>query len=137
MTIPGFKDLKFHEIKRKSIYKKGNSKKEPESYEVFNDESNKGNIKVIKEGYIKKKSSWFHYEKIYIVLDTTPKIVETYINDKGKKKSIILSQNCRVSLVDNNVFDLKTPQKNHRYKGLSNDGNDWAGIIDDAIKGYA
>ena len=137
MTIPGFKDLKFHEIKRKSIYKKGNSKKEPESYEVFNDGSNKGNIKVIKEGYIKKKSSWFHYEKIYIVLDTTPKIVETYINDKGKKKSVILSQNCRVSLVDNNVFDLKTPQKNHRYKGLSNDGNDWAGIIDDAIKGYA
>ena len=36
-----------------------------------------------------------------------------------------------------NEANLKTPQKNHRFKGLANDGNDWAGIIDDVIKGYA
>ena len=137
MNPPGFENLKFYESKRKSIYKKSFPKKDSGSYEVFNDESYKNNAKVIKEGYIKKKSSWFHYEKIYIVLDTTPKIIETYINDNGKKKVIILNQNCRVSLVDNNVFDLKTPQRNHRFKGLSNDGNNWAGIIDDAIKDYA
>ena len=53
------------------------------------------------------------------------------------KKVIPLSLKCKVSLVENNCFDLKTPQKNHRFKGLANDGNDWAGIIADVINDYA
>ena len=71
------------------------------------------------------------------MLDTTPRIVVTNMNDMENKKVIPLSLKCKVSLVENNCFDLKTPQKNHRFKGLANDGNDWAGIIDDVIKGYA
>ena len=106
-------------------------------YAVFDDKSNDDSVKIIKEGYIKKKSSWFTYEKKYIILDTTPRIVVVNLNENGNKKAIPLTKNCKVSLVDNNCFDLKTPQKNHRFKGLSNDGNDWAGLIDDVIKGYA
>ncbi len=60
------------------------------------------------------------------------------MNGNENKKIIIrLNQKCKVSIVDNNVFDLKTPEKNHRFKGLANDGNDWAGIINDAILDYA
>ena len=119
------------------IKKKGNDKNQSDGYAVFDDKSKNDNVKIIKEGYIKKKSSWFHYEKSYIVLDTTPRIVVTNMNDMENKKVIPLSLKCKVSLVENNCFDLKTPQKNHRFKGLANDGNDWAGIIDDVIKGYA
>jgi hypothetical protein len=31
-------------------------------------------IKIIKEGVIKKKSPWFHYNTRKVILDTTPKI---------------------------------------------------------------
>ena len=48
-----------------------------------------------------------------------------------------LTRKCKVSIVDNNCFDLKTPEKNHRFKGLANDGNDWAGLINDVILDYA
>ena len=135
---PGFDKIKFYESKRKSIYKKkGNDKSQSDGYAVFDDKSKNDNVKIIKEGYIKKKSSWFHYEKSYIVLDTTPRIVVTNMNDMENKKVIPLSLKCKVSLVENNCFDLKTPQKNHRFKGLANDGNDWAGIIADVINDYA
>ena len=138
ITPPGLDKNKFYESKRKSIYKKkSNNRNESDGYSVFDDKSNNNNIKIIKEGYIKKKSSWFHYEKRYIVLDTTPRVVVTYMNDNGNKKVIPLTRKCKVSIVEDNCFDLKTPQKNHRFKGLSNDGNDWAGLIDDVIKGYA
>ena len=138
MTPPGFDKNKFYESKRKSIYKKkASNKTETDGYSVFNDKSEDNNIKIIKEGYIKKKSSWFHYEKRYIVLDSTPRIVVTYMNDNGDKRVIPLNSKCKLSIVEENCFDLKTPQKNHRFKGLSNDGNDWASIIDDVIKAYA
>lgn len=124
-------------VKGNLYIKKGSDKNQSDGYTVFDDKSKNDNVKIIKEGYIKKKSSWFHYEKSYIVLDTTPRIVVTNMNDMENKKVIPLSLKCKVSLVENNCFDLKTPQKNHRFKGLANDGNDWAGIIDDVIKGYA
>ena len=141
ISPPFFDKMKYYESRRKSIYKqKGNNnkKQETDGFAVFDDKSNRKDIKIIKEGYIKKKSSWFHYEKRYIVLDTTPRIIITCMNGNENKKIIIrLNQKCKVSIVDNNVFDLKTPEKNHRFKGLANDGNDWAGIINDAILDYA
>ena len=140
-TPPFFNQMKYYESKRKSIYKqKGNNnkKQETDSYIVFDDKSESNDIKIIKEGYIKKKSSWFHYEKRYVVLDTTPRLIITHMNGKENKKLILrLTRKCKVSIVDNNCFDLKTPEKNHRFKGLANDGNDWAGLINDVILDYA
>ena len=138
---PFFNQMKYYESKRKSIYKqKGNNnkKQETDSYIVFDDKSKSNDIKIIKEGYIKKKSSWFHYEKRYVVLDTTPRLIITYMKGNENKKVILrLNRKCKVSIVDNNCFDLKTPEKNHRFKGLANDGNDWAGLINDVILDYA
>ena len=47
-----------------------------------------------------------------------------------------MNKKCKVTIVENNCFDLKTEDKTHRFKGMYNDGNDWAGIIFDAITAY-
>ena len=139
-TPPGFKEYKFYECKKKSIYKNQNSENEKNSdgYAVFDDKSKEKNkdASIIKQGYIKKKSIWFHYDKKYIILDTSPQITIKDINDKYLK-IIPLNRKCKVTIVENNCFDLKAPDKTHRFKGIQNDGNDWAGIIDDAINAYA
>ena len=139
MSPPGFNTYKFYENKRKSIYKKkGNNENNNESnnYKIFDDKSNSNNIKIIKEGYINKQSFWFHYVKRYFALDTTPRIVVTNMDENGKKKVISLNKRCKVSIVKDNCFELRTPEKNYKFKGLSNDGNNWAGIISDIIEEY-
>ena len=135
---PGFKDLKYYECKKKSIYKNqdpGNLRNS-DGYAIFDDKS-KENAQIIKSGYIKKKSTWFHYEKRHIVLDASPKITLKAINDETYLRIIPLTKKCKITLVENNCFDLKTPEKTHRFKGTQNDGNDWAGVISDAINMYA
>ena len=139
-TPPGMKEYKFYECKKKSIYKKQSKENDiNDVYKVFDDtskEKNK-NAKVIKDGYIKKKSTWFHYEKRFIILDTTPRIILKATNEENYFREIPLSKKCKITLVENNCFDLKTPDKTHRFKGTDNDGNDWAGLIVDAINAYA
>ena len=137
---PGMKEYKFYECKKKSIYKKQSKENDiNDVYKVFDDTSREKsqNAKVIKEGYIKKKSTWFHYEKRYIILDTTPRIILKAANEENYFREIPLSKKCKVTLVENNCFDLKAPDKTHRFKGTENDGNDWAGLIVDAINAYA
>ena len=138
---PGIKEYKFYECKKKSIYKEQNSgDNQPNAYESLNDKivERNNNAKIIKEGYIKKKSTWFHYEKRRIILDTAPRIILKSINNiENYYKEIRLNKQCKVKLVENNCFDLKTPIKTYRFKGTENDGNDWAGIIADAITAYA
>ena len=96
-----------------SIYKKGNSKKEPESYEVFNDESKKGNIKVIKEGYIKKKSNEISTNNIKNNIIKNKFIYKKSGNLSEKKLTKINSSNIkshiRVNDLSNN--DPKIMQK--------------------------
>jgi serine/threonine protein kinase len=136
-TPPGIKDYKFYECKKKSIYKNQNNNDEPDIYQAFDDKSKeKKNVKIIKQGYIKKKSTWFHYEKRHITLDTSPSIILKDDKDDKYFREIILNKKCKVTIVENNCFDLKTEDKTHRFKGMYNDGNDWAGIIVDAITAY-
>ena len=70
-------------------------------------------------------------------MDTTPKLIVSSVGDGKYYREILLTKKCKVSLVENNCFDLKTPEKTHRFKGTQNDGNDWAGIISDVIEEYA
>ena len=135
-TPPGIKDYKFYECKKKSIYKHNNQ--QPDIYQAFDDKSKeKKNVKIIKQGYIKKKSTWFHYEKRHITLDTSPSIILKDEKDEKYYREIPLNKKCKITLVENNCFDLKTPDKTHRFKGTDNDGNDWAGLIADAITAYS
>ena len=140
-SVPGLKELKFYECKKKSIYKDqevGNGRYS-DGYKVFDDKSKEKNndAKIIQQGIIKKKSTWFHYEKRNIILDTTPRIILKAVNEENYYREIPLNKKCKITLVENNCFDLKTPEKTHRFKGVSNDGNEWAGYIVDAITAYA
>ena len=78
----------------------------------------------------------FRYDKKRIILDSTPRLVLISVNDPNHIKEIPLNKKCKITIVENNYFDLKTPVKTYRFKGVNNDGNDWAGIIADVIDAY-
>ena len=96
----------------------------------------KQNIKIIKEGYIKKKHSFLHYRKRYIILDNSPRIILKTVTDEKYCREIPLSKKCKIIIIENNCFDLITPDKTYRFKGNENDGNDWARLIANTIKEY-
>ena len=133
---PGIKNYKYYECKKKSIYKNQEKKDISDGYAFFEDNSRKNNVKIIKEGIIQKKSAWFHYEKKKIVLDTTPRIVLTSLNDPKNIKEIPLNKKCKVTIVDTNCFDLKANGKTHRFKKNSGDENNWADLIFETYNQY-
>ena len=131
---PGIKNYKFNEPKKNK-----NNEDQNERYSIeysANDIKMNNNAKIIKEGMLKKKSAWLHYEKRYIILDSTPRLLSKNPNDPGHIKEIPLNKKCKINIVENNCFDLKTPHKTYRFKGTINDGNDWAGDISDVINVY-
>ena len=131
---PGMRNYKFNEPKKNK-----NNEIQNERYSIeysANDLKMNKNAKIIREGMLKKKSPWLHYEKRYIILDTTPRLLSKNPNDPGHIKEIPLNKKCKINIVENNCFDLKTPSKTYRFKGTINDGNDWAGDISDVINGY-
>ena len=131
---PGVRNYKFNETKKNK-----NNDNQNERYSIeysAKDLKLNNNAKIIREGMLKKKSPWLHYEKRYIILDTTPRLLSKNPNDPGHIKEIPLNKKCKINIVENNCFDLKTPSKTYRFKGTVNDGNDWAGDISDVIDVY-
>ena len=131
---PGVRNYKFNETKKNK-----NNDNQNERYSIeysAKDLQLNNNAKIIREGMLKKKSPWLHYEKRYIILDTTPRLLSKNPNDPGHIKEIPLNKKCKINIVENNCFDLKTPSKTYRFKGTVNDGNDWAGDISDVIDVY-
>ena len=96
----------------------------------------KGNVKIIKKGYIKKKNKWFLYEKRIIILDSSPKIILKAINDDNYYREISLNKKCKIILYEKNCFDLKTPDKTHRFKEIESNGNTWSDLIKNTINTY-
>ena len=136
---PGYKNYKYYECKKKSIYKDDGKKDISDGYVVFDDNSKRNrssNIRIIKEGIIKKKSTWFHYEKKKIILDSTPRIILSPINDPKTQKEILLDKKCKVTIVDDTCFDLKVHGKTYRFKKNTNDENNWVELIFDTIEEY-
>ena len=134
---PGMKNYKYYECKKKSIYK-DEKKDTSDGYVVFEDNSRNrsSNIRIIKEGIIKKKSTWFHYEKKKIILDSTPRIILSPINEPKTQKEIHLDKKCKVTIVDETCFDLKANGKTYRFKKISNDETNWVELIFDTIEQY-
>jgi serine/threonine protein kinase len=129
---PHMKDYKYFEQKQ-------NNEVSKQRYSICysaNDNRINNNAKIIKKGMLRKKTTWFNYSKRYTILDSTPRLLTKNPNIPEKIKEIPLTKKCKIKLVDNNCFDLKTPIKTYRFKGTNNDGNDWAGDILDAINYY-
>ena len=77
-------------LKNKENANKENLKKENVNKETIpnpNDiQYNYNEIKEIKEGILKKKSPWFHYNTRKVILDTSPKVV--YIDPSSGLKKV-------------------------------------------------
>ena len=145
---PFFEGIMWNELQNKSPphmnnYKyfehKQNNEVSNQRYSISNsanDNKLNNNAKIIRKGMLSKKTTWFSFSKRYIILDSTPRLLTKNPDIPETIKEIPLTKNCKIKLVDNNCFDLKTPIKTYRFKGTNNDGNDWAGDILDAINSY-
>ena len=105
-------------------------------YIVYEDkiEEKRQIIKIIKEGFIREKISLFRYEKRFIILDSLPRII---LESTNYYRKIPLNKKYKISLVGNNSFDLIAPDKTFRFKGIENNGNEWARLIADTINEFA
>lgn len=91
--------------------------------------------KIIKIGILKKKSPWLFYDKRKLILYNTPKI-EYYDPDTNILKGcIMLNKNCNAQLVDQNKFDLVTPNRIFTFMWKRRfDIAPWVLEINEAIK---
>lgn len=73
-------------------------------------------LKVLKEGIVKKKSPWFHYNTRKLILYSTSKI--EYLDSRKNivKGVIYLNKDCKAVLEDNNSFELITPKRTFVFK---------------------
>jgi hypothetical protein len=90
--IEEYKEKKLTEKIFSEKENKNDLKKETENKEIIPNYINKFNnvniIKNIKEGILRKKSPWFHYNTRKVILDTSPKVV--YIDPYTGIKKVYL-----------------------------------------------
>jgi len=90
-------------------------------------------LKVIKEGVLKKKSPWFHYNTRKLVLYNKPKLEYIDFYKNMVKGVICLSRDCNSVLIDNNNFELRTPNRTFYFKTEKNEAIEWNMFINNAI----
>ena len=83
-----------------------------------NADDHKFELKVLKEGIVKKKSPWFHYNTRKLTLYNTPKLEYTDQIKNIIKGVICLCKECKAILVDSNIFELITPNRTFLCKVL-------------------
>ena len=79
-------------------------------------DDHKFELKVLKEGIVKKKSPCFHYNTRKLTLYNTPKIEYTDPIKNIIKGVICLCKECKSILVDSNLFELITPNRTFIFK---------------------
>jgi len=105
-----------------------------ESYSVLCNMKEEGKEEeVVKEGIVRKKSPWFHYNTRRLVLYNKPKI--EYIDPcKNMVKGVIFLSKCsKAVLVNNNSFELQTPNRTFYFKTENNDAIEWVKVINQSI----
>lgn len=66
-------------------------------------------VVVLKEGIVKKKSPWFHYNTRKLVLYNNHKLEYIDPNTNNARGVIILTKECKSFLMESERFDLITP----------------------------
>ena len=97
---------------------------------------NKGQTTILRKGYLSKKSPWLHYNKRKIVLDSTPKLIYIDPETNKIKGEIYLDKQYKIIHVDSNTFELISPKRSYKFKGIDGDAMVWEKHIIDAIKQY-
>jgi hypothetical protein len=81
-----------------------------------NKESTPAEAKIIKEGIVKKKSPWFHYNTRRLVLYSNHKIEYIDPFTHSVKGVIILTKDCKSLLMETERFDLVTPNRTFTFR---------------------
>ena len=105
------------------------------NYYIKSDNS-KGQVTILRKGYLSKKSPWLHYNKRKIVLDSTPKLIYIDPETNKIKGEIYLDKQYKIVHVDSNTFELISPKRSYKFKGIDGDSMVWEKHIIDAIKQY-
>ena len=77
-----------------------------------------------------------HYNKRKIVLDSTPKLIYIDPETNKIKGEIYLDKQYKIIHVDSNTFELISPKRSYKFKGIDGDAMVWEKHIIDAIKQY-
>ena len=147
---PFFKGIKWKNIINQNVPNAKNYKFKINKKLVKNVKNNNNNIKVeeskyeseekdgeiIKTGILLKKSFWFHYNEIFLIVYTTPKIEYRNIDKIEISGVIHLNKKCRVYATRSDIFNLDTPNGNYKFKSKFNDLISWINTIKDCIKKY-
>lgn len=120
MPLPNQENLKFN-----VFFKENKVKKEEKT--ICNDNNNrKGELKIIKEGVVKKKSPWFHYNTRKLILYNTPKLEYLEMTKNNVKVDysitqgvIYLSKECQALFVDLDRFELHTPKRTFVFRVIN------------------
>ena len=132
--VPNVNQFKFHTCKKKLVEKLTiNEKSNIKMPENFGNKK----VVVIKEGIVNKKSSWFQYEKRYLILDSKPSLIYYHLNEEENKKMVYLNKECKAELIDNDYFVVRTGEYNMKLQGRKHDGGEWVKAINDTINKYS
>ena len=92
---------------------------------------------ILRQGYLNKKSPWFHYNKRKVILYSTPKLVYIDPSINKIKGEIFLDKQFKVNHISMTIFDLTSSKRSFRFKACDGDVLVWEKSIMDAIKQYA
>jgi len=121
-------------LKTNVFFKQNTIKSNKKEKCVYSESSKKGELQVVKEGVVKKKSPWFHYNTRKLILyNNTPKLEYLDMNKNTVKGVIYLTKECQAVSIDLNRFDLATPNRTFVFKTDGNEANTWAKSINDLI----
>ena len=92
---------------------------------------------ILNQGYLYKKNNTSFYEKRFIIIDSTPKLLFIDPEKKIIEGEILLEKSLKVVLINKKEFELVTKDKIYKFK--DNEGNAifWQKIINDAINMYS
>ncbi len=105
-----------HKLKLNIFFKENNNSRKKTNKGKEEKENLEVEVKIIKEGLVKKKSPWFYYNKRKIILYNSHKIEYIDPSNHCVRGVIFLSSECKSILIDNNRFDLITPNRTFIFK---------------------
>lgn len=133
---PNIQKYQFYEGKKMSVIQEDINS--TDAYEFFGEKPKKKieetkEIKILKKGEVKLKTSWLHYVTLQITLDNTPKLKLTgKVKGQEYNRVFILNSKFDVHLKGENSIILKYEKFSMTLKIINDSASDWASAIKDA-----
>ena len=92
---------------------------------------------ILNQGYLYKKSNSSLYEKRFIIIDSTPKLIFIVPEKNILEGEILLEKSLKVVPKNKNEFELITKDKIYKFKDDEGNAIFWQKVIIDAINLYS